>query len=90
MKTTAKNSRKSANSKRTNGWKKGKFETKASPTDVYEKFTKLMLDKLEQGISPWNQPWNPKGMPSNYLSKSLTMGLTFGYCLPTNMNCLFT
>jgi antirestriction protein ArdC len=75
MKSTAKNSCKSAKSKRTKGWKSGKVETQTSPIDVYEKFTNLILDKLEQGIIPWHQPWNPKGMPSNYLSKKVYHGI---------------
>jgi antirestriction protein ArdC len=88
MKTTAKKSRKSAKGQGARGWENGKFESKASPNDVYEKFTQLILDKLEQGIIPWHKPWNPKGMPSNYLSKkpyhgiNLWLLLSFQHELP--------
>lgn len=84
MKTTAKNTGKSAKAQGLRSWKKGKFETKASPIDVYEKFTNLILEKLEQGIVPWHQPWNVKGMPSNYLSKKPYHGINLWILLALN------
>lgn len=50
MKTTAKDPRKSASSKKSKDWKMEKGESKASPMDVYEKFTNLILDKLEHEL----------------------------------------
>lgn len=84
MKATAKKSGKSACPKGTKGWKKGKLEIKASPIDVYEKFTNLVLEKLEQGIIPWHQPWNAEGMPSNYISKKPYHGINLWILLALN------
>jgi len=62
--TSTKRSRRNAfrsersNSQRTNG-----------SSDIYEKFTDLIIEKLEQGIIPWRQPWSDYGMPANYLTK---------------------
>ncbi len=38
-------------------------------SDIYQKFTDLIIEKLEQGVIPWKQPWHEMGMPSNYLTK---------------------
>ncbi|RIW13400.1 DUF1738 domain-containing protein [Algoriphagus lacus] len=83
MKTTAKNSRKTVKVKVSNS-RKGEVETKHSPTDVYENFTRLILDKLEQGIVPWYQPWNTKGLPSNYLTKKPYRGINFWLLISLN------
>ncbi len=83
MKTTAKNSRKTAKSKFSNA-RKGEVETKHSPSDVYESFTQLILDKLEEGIVPWYQPWTSKGLPSNYLTKKPYRGINFWLLISLN------
>lgn len=83
MKTTAKNSRKTAKGKIFNS-RKGEVETKHSPSDVYENFTKLILDKLEEGIVPWYQPWNSKGLPSNYLTKKPYRGINLWLLVSLN------
>lgn len=44
-------------------------------SDIYEKFTYLIIDKLEQGIIPWRQPWNEIGLPINYLTKKPYKGI---------------
>lgn len=69
MKTTAKKSGKSIRSRGPKGRNKISNSAKSSPTAIYERFTNLIIEKLEQGIIPWHQPWNSKGMPSNYLTK---------------------
>ncbi|WP_268036563.1 transposase [Algoriphagus sp. PAP.12] len=42
--------------------------------DRYERFTQLILEKLEQGVVPWRKPWNSLGLPSNYLTKKPYQG----------------
>lgn len=42
---------------------------------IYEKFTNLIIEKLEQGVIPWRQPWSSLGLPSNYLSKKPYKGI---------------
>lgn len=85
MKTTAKKSGKFNSSTE---WKKRSNTFKPSPTDVYERFTSLIIEKLEQGVIPWHQPWNAKGIPSNYLTKrpyhgiNLWVLLAYGHELP--------
>ncbi|GMQ30711.1 ArdC family protein [Algoriphagus confluentis] len=83
MKTTAKNSRKSANGKAARA-RKGEVDTQWTPTDVYESFTQLILDKLEQGVVPWYQPWNCNGLPSNYLTKKPYRGINLWLLLSLN------
>jgi antirestriction protein ArdC len=88
MKATAKKSSKGAPSTGLKGGRKNSFVAKTSPIDVYERFTNLIIEKLEQGIIPWHQPWSTKGMPSNYLSKrpyhgiNLWILLSLGHELP--------
>lgn len=43
--------------------------------DVYQIFTDLILEKLEQGVIPWKQPWSEMGMPSNYLTRKPYHGI---------------
>lgn len=69
MKTTAKKSGKAIRSNGSKWGTKNGAKAKVSPIDVYERFTNLIIEKLEQGVIPWHQPWNAKGMPSNYLTK---------------------
>lgn len=83
MKTTAKNSRKSANGKAARA-RKREVETQQAPTDVYENFTQLILDKLEHGVVPWYQPWNSNGLPSNYLTKKPYRGINLWLLLSLN------
>ena len=83
MKTTAKNSRKSANGKAARA-RKGEVDTQGAPTDVYESFTQLILDKLEKGVVPWYQPWNCNGLPSNYLTKKPYRGINLWLLLSLN------
>lgn len=42
---------------------------------IYEQFTDLIIEKLEEGVIPWKQPWHELGMPSNYLSKKPYKGI---------------
>lgn len=44
-------------------------------TDLYQKYTDLIIDRLEQGIIPWQQPWSEFGQPCNYLSKKHYRGI---------------
>src|SRR5262249_49715408 len=38
--------------------------------DVYDQITTKIIEKLEQGIIPWQQPWDVVvGMPRNLLSR---------------------
>jgi antirestriction protein ArdC len=75
MKATAKKSGKATHSKGSKGRNKNSTLVKSSPTDVYERFTNLIIEKLEQGVIPWHQPWSAKGMPSNYLCKKPYHGI---------------
>jgi antirestriction protein ArdC len=36
--------------------------------DVYEKITNIIIEKLEQGVAPWQCPFNRYGLPKNYES----------------------
>ncbi|MCE7056283.1 ssDNA-binding domain-containing protein [Algoriphagus sp. AGSA1] len=44
-------------------------------SDIYRKFTDLIIEKLEQGVIPWRQPWHEMGMPANYLTKKPYRGI---------------
>ncbi len=57
------------------GGKGSKLEGSNGTTDIYQKFTDLILDKLEQGVIPWKQPWHEMGMPANYLTKKPYKGI---------------
>ncbi|UZD22950.1 ArdC family protein [Algoriphagus halophytocola] len=75
MKTLAKTSTKRKGGKDFGRNKeRGKQSPKGSP-DIYQKFTDLIIEKLEQGVIPWKQPWHEMGMPSNYLTKKPYKGI---------------
>ena len=51
-----------------------------SKFDVYEKVTKLIIDRLEAGVIPWRMPWKVAGgMPQNLVSKKIYRGFNFHY-----------
>ncbi|PZX51579.1 antirestriction protein ArdC [Algoriphagus ratkowskyi] len=64
------------------------FKTSGDSSDIYEKFTNLIIEKLEQGIIPWKQPWSELGLPSNYQTKkpykgiNLWLLLSYGHQYP--------
>lgn len=43
--------------------------------DIYQKFTDLIIEKLEQGVIPWRKPWHEMGLPANYLTKKAYHGI---------------
>ncbi|WP_339869744.1 zincin-like metallopeptidase domain-containing protein [uncultured Algoriphagus sp.] len=51
------------------------FQLTGSQSDIYQKFTDLIIEKLEQGIIPWKQPWHEMGLPANYLTKKPYKGI---------------
>ncbi|WP_425637908.1 ArdC-like ssDNA-binding domain-containing protein [Algoriphagus yeomjeoni] len=79
MKTQTKKSaktstkRKGGNDLARNKWRSTQ-SPKGSP-DIYQKFTDLIIEKLEQGVIPWKQPWHQMGMPSNYLTRKPYKGI---------------
>ncbi|SFB50510.1 ArdC family protein [Algoriphagus aquimarinus] len=74
MKTEAK---KSAKRRKRNafGSKGNDSQSSKGSTDIYQKFTNLIMEKLEQGVIPWKQPWNDMGLPANYLTKKPYKGI---------------
>jgi len=55
--------------------KEPNLQTVVTPSDSYQKFTKLIIEELEQGIIPWKQPWGEMGLPTNHLSKKPYKGI---------------
>jgi len=43
--------------------------------DVYEIVTNTIIEKLEEGVVPWQQPWREIGVPRNYVTKRPYRGL---------------
>jgi antirestriction protein ArdC len=43
--------------------------------DVYQKITDIIIEKLENGVVPWQQPFGLQGMPKNYVSKKEYRGI---------------
>lgn len=52
--------------------------------DLYQKYTDLIIDRLEQGFVPWRQPWTELGLPSNYLTKKPYRGINLWILLSYN------
>ncbi|WP_339870247.1 zincin-like metallopeptidase domain-containing protein [uncultured Algoriphagus sp.] len=74
-KTSAKTSTKRKDG---NDFGRNKGRSTQSPkgsSDIYRKFTDLIIEKLEEGVIPWKQPWHEMGMPSNYLTKKPYRGI---------------
>ncbi|MEB2786368.1 ArdC family protein [Algoriphagus persicinus] len=51
------------------------FQNYGGSSDIYGKFTDLIIEKLEQGVIPWKQPWHEMGLPANYLTKKPYKGI---------------
>lgn len=50
--------------------------------DIYELVTKLIVERLEAGVIPWQMPWKSGGaMPRNLVSKKPYRGFNFWYLL---------
>ncbi|MEB2787227.1 ArdC-like ssDNA-binding domain-containing protein [Algoriphagus persicinus] len=84
MKTEAKTSSKtssqtSAKRSRQNAFRSERSNSQRTnvSSDIYEKFTDLIIEKLEQGVIPWKQPWHEMGLPANYLTKKPYKGINF-------------
>ena len=43
--------------------------------DVYLMVTDLIIERLEQGVIPWQQPWNNYGPATNYMSMKPYLGI---------------
>ncbi|GAB4020673.1 zincin-like metallopeptidase domain-containing protein [Spirosoma migulaei] len=44
--------------------------------DIYLKITNLFIEKIEQGVNPWNKTWSTAGLaPQNYFTKSTYQGI---------------
>ncbi len=37
-------------------------------TDIYQQVADLIIQKLEQGVVPWQKPWSTYGLPKNYVT----------------------
>jgi antirestriction protein ArdC len=42
---------------------------------VYEIITNKIIEKLEQGVIPWQKPWRGTGLPKNFITKKLYRGI---------------
>ena len=55
---------------------------------VYELITNKIIEKLNQGVIPWQKPWKGTGLPKNLITKKLYRGINAfmlhmqGYGLP--------
>ena len=50
--------------------------------DIYELVTKLIVERLEAGVIPWQMPWKSGGaIPRNLVSKKPYRGFNFWYLL---------
>ncbi|MDD5697823.1 MAG: zincin-like metallopeptidase domain-containing protein [Victivallaceae bacterium] len=43
--------------------------------NAYERITGLIIEKLDQGIIPWQQPWSAGGVPRNLITKKPYRGI---------------
>ncbi len=82
-KTSAKTSTKS---KRRDDFGSGEYSSQRAKgsSDTYQKFTDLIIEKLEQGMLPWRQPWHEMGLPSNYMTKKPYKGINLWLLLSCN------
>ena len=48
---------------------------KTEKKDIYKMITDLFLEKLEQGVIPWEKPWKGGGAPKNMISKKNYNGI---------------
>jgi len=50
--------------------------------DIYEMVNKLIIERLEAGVIPWQRPWkSSSAMPRNLVSKKVYRGFNFWYLL---------
>lgn len=50
--------------------------------DIYEMITKLIIERLETGVIPWQMPWKSGvGTPQNMIYRKAYRGLNFWYLL---------
>jgi antirestriction protein ArdC len=57
------------------GSKGNNLQSTNGSSDIYEKFTDLIIEKLEPGVVPWKQPWHEMGLPANYLTRKPYKGI---------------
>ncbi|SFD01500.1 Antirestriction protein ArdC, partial [Flexibacter flexilis DSM 6793] len=51
------------------------MNSKNNPTsDVYQRVNELIIERLEQGVAPWQMPWRAE-LPKNYLSQKAYRGI---------------
>ncbi|GAB4039897.1 MULTISPECIES: zincin-like metallopeptidase domain-containing protein [Spirosoma] len=44
--------------------------------DIYQKITNLFIEKIEEGVNPWNKTWSTAGLaPQNYFTKTTYQGI---------------
>ena len=46
-------------------------------SDIYAVVTNRIIEKLEQGIIPWQQPWKDAGAPRNLITQRLYRGVNY-------------
>ena len=47
-------------------------------TDVYERITNLIIDRMQAGVVPWQQPWkSAESLPQNLVSRRQYHGVNF-------------
>ncbi|WP_339880137.1 zincin-like metallopeptidase domain-containing protein [uncultured Algoriphagus sp.] len=87
MKTQAKTSSRTSGKRRGQnavGSKCNNLQKAIGSSDIYQKFTDLIIEKLEEGVIPWKQPWHEMGLPANYLTKKPYKGINLWLLLSCN------
>ncbi|WP_339880126.1 ArdC family protein [uncultured Algoriphagus sp.] len=72
MKTPTKTSSRTYGKKRAQnavGSKYNNLQKANGSSDIYKKFTDLIIEKLEEWVIPWKQPWHEMALPANYQTR---------------------
>jgi len=51
------------------------MKTSSKQIDVYQIVTDLIIEKLENGIIPWQKPWTDYGPAMNYVTRKPYRGI---------------
>ena len=55
--------------------------------NIYAKLTDKIIEKMKEGVAPWQKPWALKNMPQNFISKKQYNGFNLVAVMMEERDC---